>query len=286
MTPLRQQMIDAMIMRGFSARTQESYLFAVTALAKHTHRSPDKLCLQVLQDYFLYLVKERGLTAASCRLYLNAIRFFYLQVLKWSDFDVTIPIPKRAQKIPELLTLAEVAQIVMSPANLKHRTLLMTCYGCGLRVSELVAIKTRHVDGERRLLRVEQGKGAKDRYVVISVTLLTHLRRYWQQFRPALWLFPGQQPDHPLTITTPQKIFRAAKQRTGISKHGGIHSLRHAYATHQLEAGLPVHQLQRLLGHQHLQATLRYAHWLPHQHGTPAHTDLLASLESCHAQRP
>lgn len=286
MTPLRQQMIDAMIVRGFSARTHESYLFAVTALANHYHRSPDKLCLAELQDYFLYLVKERGLSGASCRLYLNAIRFLTLQVLKWSAFDVAIPVPKRAQKIPELLTLAEVAQIVSSPANLKHRTLLMTCYGCGLRVSELVAIKICHLDGERHLLRVEQGKGAKDRYVVISETLLTHLRHYWQQIRPVLWLFPGQQPDQPLAITTPQKVFRAAKHRVGISKHGGIHSLRHAYATHQLEAGLPVHQLQRLLGHQQLQATLRYVHWLPSCRATQPHADLLAALEACHAQRP
>ena len=286
MTPLRQQMLDAMVVRGFSSRTHESYLYAVTALAKYYHRSPDKLCLEELQDYFLYLVKERGLSAASCRLYLNGIRFLYLQVLKWSAFDVTIPVPKRAQKIPELLTLAEVAQIVMAPANLKHRTLLMTCYGCGFGVSELVALKVRHLDGERRLLRVEQGKGAKDRYVVISATLLTQLRRYWQQTRPALWLFPGQHPEQPLTITTPQKIFRTAKHRVGISKHGGIHSLRHAYATHQLEAGLPVHQLQRLLGHQHIQSTLRYVHWVPSCCATQPHADLLAALEACHAQRP
>ena len=174
MTQLRQQMSDAMLVRGFAARTQESYLYAVTALANYYHRPPDTLSLDELQNYFLYLVKERGLSSASCRLYLNAIRFFYLHVLNWSAFDTNIPIPKQPQKIPELLTLTEVAKIVAAPTNLKHRTLLLMCYGCGLRVSELVAIKISHLDGERRLLRIEQGKGAKDRYVVISETLLTH----------------------------------------------------------------------------------------------------------------
>jgi len=284
MTPLRQQMSDAMLVRGFATRTQESYLYAVTALANYYHRPPDRLSLDELQNYFLYLVKERGLSSASCRLTLNALRFFYLQVLKWSAFDTNIPIPKQPQKIPELLTLTEVAKIVAAPTNLKHRTLLLICYGCGLRVSELVAIKVSHLDGERRLLRVEQGKGGKDRYVVISETLLTHLRRYWQVYRPALWLFSGQQPDQPLTVTTPQKIFRAAKHRVGNNKRGGIHSLRHAYATHQLEAGLPVHQLQRFLGHQNIQSTLRYVHWVPNCQSTIPHADLIAALEARHVK--
>lgn len=285
MTPLRQQMIDAMQVRGFSPRTHESYLFAVSALANHYHRSPEHIGIDELKDYFVYLVKERDLSAASCRLSLHAIRFLYLQVLEWSTFDVPLPVPKRPQKIPELLTRAEVARILSAPDNLKHRTLLMTCYGCGLRVSELVAIQVGHIDGERRLLRIEQGKGAKDRYVVIADTLLTHLRQYWRQHRPSRWFFPGQQPDQPLTVTTPQKVFRAAKRRAGVHKNGGIHSLRHAYATHQLEAGLPVHQLQRLLGHRQIQATLRYVHWLPQQHGTQPHADLLANLEMLDGQR-
>lgn len=285
MTRLRQQMSDAMLVRGFAARTQESYLYAVTALANYYHRPPDTLSLDELQNYFLYLVKERGLSSATCRLTLNAIRFFYLHVLNRSAFEAHIPIPKRPQKIPELLTHAEVAKIVSSPTNLKHRTLLLICYGCGLRVSELVAIKISHLDGERRLLRIEQGKGAKDRYVVISETLLTHLRRYWQDYRPSQWLFPGQHPDQPLTVTTPQKIFRAAKHRVGNNKRGGIHALRHAYATHQLEAGLPVHQLQRLLGHRHIQSTLRYIHWLPSCQTAQPHADLIAALEVHHAKR-
>ena len=160
----------------------------------------------------------------------------------------------------------------------------MTCYGCGLRVSELVAIKVRHVDGERHLLRVEQGKGSKDRAVILSDTLLKRLRLYWRAYRPTEWLFPNSQsPDQPLSIDTAQKVFKAAKRNSGILKVGGIHSLRHAYATHQLENGLPVHQLQKLLGHQNIQSTLRYVHWVPnYRQGEVNSGDLLAALEVDH----
>ena len=263
MTQLREQMIDAMVVRGFSPSTHKSYLAAVKDLARYTHRPPDQLNTDQLQDYFLYLVKERGLCDASCRLYRNAIRFFYLQVLKQEDFDVTLQVPKRAQRIPELLQRTEVSRIIMACNNLKHRTLLLTCYGCGLRVSELVKIKLRQLDSERGLLHIEQGKGAKDRNVILPVTLLGHLRRYWQAQRPDRWLFPNDRhPDEPLSICTPQKVFRRAKQRVGIEKVGGIHSLRHAYATHQLQAGMPVQQLQYQLGHRSIQSTLRYVHWV------------------------
>jgi integrase/recombinase XerD len=177
----------------------------------------------------MYLVKERGLSGATCRLYLNAIRFLYLQVLEWPSFDVTIHVPKRAQRIPELLTRREVARILNSCVNHKHRMMLMTCYGCGLRVSELVTIKVRHVDGERHLLRVEQGKGSKDRAVILSDTLLKRLRRYWRAYRPRPWLFPNSQsPDQPLSINIAQKVFKVAKRHSGVQKVGGIHSLRHA----------------------------------------------------------
>jgi integrase/recombinase XerD len=156
MTPLRQKMIDAMQVRGFSVRTHRSYLSAVADLARYYHRSPDQLSSDELQAFFVYLAKERGLSGASCRLYLNAIRFFYLHVLGRDSFGVTRVVPKRAQRIPELLTCAEVGRIVAACANFKHRILLTTCYGCGLRVSEVVGLKVRHIDGERRLLRVER----------------------------------------------------------------------------------------------------------------------------------
>lgn len=285
MSPLRQQMIDAMLVRGFSPRTHKSYLAAVTDLARHYRRSPDRVSLEEIQAYILYLVKERHLADASCRLYLNGLRFLYLQVLGWQDFDVPIPHPKRVQRIPELLTRREVGRLIGCCPNLKHRTMLLTCYGCGLRVSELVHIKVRDLDGERRLLRVEQGKGAKDRKAIIAPTLLQHLRDYWRQGHPAsVWLFPNaNQPDRPLSITTAQKAYTAAKVSAGIEKVGGIHSLRHAYATHQLEAGLPVHLLQYQLGHSHIQSTLRYVHWAPSaRQGKDTVDDLVLGLAVDH----
>lgn len=268
MTPLRQQMISAMHQRGFSPRTHDSYLRAVRELARYYQRSPDQLAVRELQAYFNYLAQERHLAPASCRLQLNGIRFLYVQVLKWPAVEVQLVVPKRPQRIPELLTRAEVHAIVQACGNPKHRMLLETTYGCGLRVSELVVLKVRDIDGERGLLRIEQGKGAKDRLVIISPVLLQHLRHYWLLYRPQTWLFPRQHKlDVHLSVKTAQRVFTRAKQRTGITKIGGIHSLRHAYATHQLEWGLPVHELQRLLGHRSLQSTMRYVHWLPRHHG-------------------
>ncbi len=158
--------------------------------------------------------------------------------------------------------------------------MLLTCYGCGLRVSELVALKVHHIDGERKLLRVEQGKGAKDRAVVLPLTLLTALRQYWQRYHPKYWLFPNSNtPKCHLSITSVQKIFKQAKTKTGIQKVGGIHSLRHAYATHQLENGLAIHKLQQQLGHTNLQSTLCYVHWVPgYLQGNTIFSDLLQQL--------
>jgi site-specific recombinase XerD len=284
MTLLRKQMIAAMRQRGFSDRTHESYLAAVTHLARYYGRSPAQLDVAELQAWFNHLAQERGLSGASCRLYLHAIRFLYLQVLKWPSFDVSLVVPKRAQRVPELLTRAEVQRILQACANAKHRMLLEITYGCGLRVSEVVALRVRDVDGERRLLRVAQGKGAKDRLVILAPDLLLELRRYWSRCRPAEWLFPrAHAADAHLSISTAQRVFARAKASSGVQKVGGIHSLRHAYATHQLEHGLAIHELQRLLGHGNLQSTLRYVHWLPGQrHGGQGHADLIAGLEVRH----
>ena len=282
MTALRQKMIDAMQVRGFSVRTHESYLAAVSDLARYYHRPPDQLNVDELQAYFLYLVKERGLSGASCRLYLNGIRFLYLQVLDWERCDIPLQVPKAAQRIPELLTRAEVGRILSACRNPKHRMLLMTCYGCGLRVSELVALKVRDIDSERHLLRIEQGKGAKDRQGMLSPSLLERLRGYWRHYHPRLWLFPRRDTEVALGISTSQRVFTRAKRRAGIDKVGGIHSLRHAYATHQLEAGMPVHQLQRLLGHQNIHSTLRYVHWVPGHPEGRCGADLIGALEVDH----
>ncbi len=284
MTKLRQAMIDAMLVRGFAVRTHESYLSAVAGLANYYHRSPERLGTGEIQDYFLYLVKERQLAPASCRLSLNGIRFLYQEVLH-REFEAKIQVPKRPQRIPELLTRKEVAAILAACINRKHRMLLTVCYACGLRVSELVNLKVRDIDGERRLLRIDQGKGAKDRMVEIPATLLLQLRRYWQLFRPPEWLFPGRDPMTAVGVTGVQKCFKSSKRKAGVDKVGGIHSLRHAYATHQLVAGMPITKLQHQLGHQDIRATLRYVHWVPNYQGGDSGTDLIADLEVDHEEK-
>ncbi len=284
MSKLRQAMIDAMLVRGFAVRTHRSYLSAVEGLAKYYHRSPERLGTGEIQGYFLYLVKERHLAPASCRLSLNGIRFLYQEVLH-REFEAKIQVPKRPQRIPELLTRKEVAAILEACRNRKHRMVLTVCYGCGLRVSELLHLKVRDIDGERHLLRIDQGKGAKDRMIEIPDTLLLELRRYWQVFRPYAWLFPGREPTTALAVSCAQKCFKAAKCKAGVDKVGGIHSLRHAYATHQLVAGMPITQLQHQMGHTDVRTTLRYVHWVPNYQGGDHSTDLIADLEVDHAEQ-
>ena len=282
MKPLRAQMIKARQMHGFSPRTHESYLASVYGLARYYHRSPDILTAADLNRYFEYLVTERKLSAASCRLYFNGIRFLYVQVLHWSRLDLTIALPKRPQRIPELLNTTEVGHILAAAADGRYRMMFVLCYGCGLRLNELRLLKVADIDGQARLLRIRQGKGAKDRLVPLSDTLLEQLRAYWHRHHPDDWLFPGRIPGQPLSSTSIQRAYHIAKTRAGVAKAGGIHGMRHAYATHQLEAGLPVHRLQRLLGHRDLHSTLRYVHWVPDGREGEGEHDLIAALEVDH----
>jgi len=282
MTPLRAKMIEAMQMHGYSPRTHDSYLASVRGLAKYTRRSPDALSAEELQRYFTYLVIDRKLAPASVRLAYNGIRFLYREVLDWPALDLELTLPKKPQKIPVLLTRGEVARIIAACADARYRMMLLLCYGCGLRLSELLAVRVKDIDGERSLLRVEQGKGAKDRLVPLSPTLLGELRAYWRVFRPRGYLFPGQTPGQALSPTAIQRVFKRAKAAAGVSKAGGIHGLRHAFATHQLEAGLPVHRLQRLMGHSNLHSTLRYIHWVPSYREGEGELDLIARLGDAH----
>ena len=279
MSKLRQQMIDAMRQRGYSVRTHQAYLGAMTDLARYCHRSPERLSAEELKDYFRHLAVERALSGSTCRQHLHATRFFYRQVLGRKDFNLSVPLPKRPQRIPELLTRAEVARLLNACANPKHRMLLTTCYGCGLRVSELIALRIRDIDGERQLLRVEQGKGGKDRLVPMGDALLQELRAYCRLYRSRMWLFAhGNQPDQRLSVSTCQKVFQRAKALAGIEKVGGIHGLRHAYATHQLQGGLPLPDLQHYLGHTSIRTTMGYLHWIAHYRGGNGQPDLIAQL--------
>ena len=282
MHPLREAMLDQMRLRGHSPRTQQSYLNAVSLLSRHYHRSPDRLSQEDLQNWILYLVKDRKLAAATCRLYLNAIRFFYLQVLQWPECRLELTTPKRPQRIPYLLSPSEVRRIIDHADHPKYAMMLALCYACGLRVSELVALKVAHIHGEAGYCQVVQGKGQKDRQVPLPDTVLQMLRGYWRAFRPVPWLFMGRDPEQHLVIDSVQKYYRRTRRKAGIPGSGGIHALRHAFATHQLSAGMSIQQLKDILGHRHLSTTARYLHWYPPR--PEVKFDLLAQAlaESCH----
>jgi len=276
MTPLRQKMINTLVLKGYSPKTQSSYLYAVEKVAKYFHRSPDTIDAGELESYFLHLLTERHMANASVRLIVNAMRFFYTQVLQRPPQSYAVRYPKLPQRIPELLTREEVQKLLSQTKTLKNYTLLATCYAVGLRVSELVHLSLRDIDSPREILHVRGGKGNKDRELILSPSLLQLLRRYWCAYRPSPHVFCAQNSQRPLSVCTAQKVFRRAKRAAEIDKQGGIHSLRHAYATHQLEAGMPTYKLQRLLGHSDIHSTLRYVHWLPsYQSRGRAGTDLL-----------
>jgi integrase/recombinase XerD len=227
MTERRQRLITAMQMHGFSPRTQESYIDAVRGLAKYTRRSLDTLTPADLTGYFEHLVIERHLAPASVRLMYNGIRFFYRAVLAWPTLDLEVKRPKRPQRIPERLTRAAVAAILAACPCARERTMLTVCYGCGLRLSEVLHLKVADIDSERKLLRIEQAKGAKDRLVPLSPTLLEELRAHWRCARPRDWLFITRH-GQPLSATVLQKAYTQAKRLAGVTSDGGIHSLRHA----------------------------------------------------------
>jgi integrase/recombinase XerD len=260
MTELRQRMDNAMLLRGMAERTRESYLAAVTRLARHYHRPPDQLSPEEVQAYLVHMLREEHLAWSTCSIAVHAFRFLYPTTLGRPATVFMIPGPKSRQTLPEILSPAEVRRVIEATVTRKQRALLATTYGAGLRVSEVVRLQLRHIDTDRMCLRIEQGKGGKDRDTLLSPRLLEELRAYWKQYRPREWLFPGREGKRPLDVSTAQKFYYAAKGRAGITKRGGIHALRHAFATHLLEAGTDLPTIQRLLGHGDIGTTMRYLH--------------------------
>ena len=259
MTSLRKRMIRELELHRKSPRTIEAYVTAVAQLAGHYGRSPDRITLEEVRDFLHHLIAERKLAFSSCNQKLAGIRFFYRQVLGQEKLDLRVP-AKRSGKLPEPLGRREVERLLKAPTNAKHRVLLMTCYATGVRASELVHLRVEDIHSERMQIHVRQGKGAKDRYTLLSPRLLDQLRAYWRTCRPRPWLFLGRDGHGPLPVATAQKIYYAAKRRAGIQRGHGIHTLRHSFATHLMEAGIDLPTLQRLLGHASLATTARYLH--------------------------
>ena len=257
MGALRDKMIGEMKLRDFASRTQKSYLAVMVGLAKHYRQFPDQLTLEQIQTYLLEL-QERGLSSSSLNVNISALRFFYQQVLGWDREQFSLPRRKRTWRLPEVLSPREVERLLAAAVKLRDRCLLMTAYSAGLRVSELIHLKLSDIHTERMMIRVEQGKGKKDRYTILSQRLLGELNRYKQTYQPVSWVFFGKNRSCPLDISAAQKVYNLAKQKSGVEKGKGIHTLRHCFATHLLEGGVDLVTIKTLLGHNSLQSTQRY----------------------------
>ncbi|WP_374503309.1 site-specific integrase [Zoogloea sp.] len=258
MTALRQRMLEDMRIRNLARNTQLSYLQQISAFARHFGRSPEALGPEEVRSYQVHLVEVRKLSAASLSIATSALRFLYKVTLKrdWALED--IPMPKKPLRLPVILSSDEVTCLLEAVANLKHRMILTTAYAAGLRVSEATHLRVTDIDSRRMVLRVDQGKGRKDRYVMLSPRLLDALRSYWRSERPELWLFPGDIAQQPISEGAVQAACQKALRASGLTKPATPHSLRHAFATHLLEAGTNVRTIQLLLGHRSLATTSRY----------------------------
>lgn len=260
MTPLRKKMIAEMQLRRFSENTQESYLRSVTELAKHYHKSPDSINTEQLKEYVLFLTNEKNLSWSSINTITAGIRFLFGETLQRKDISLAIPPRKTPKRLPEIFGPCELISLFDSVKNIKHRTILITAYACGLRVSEVINLKVGDIDSNRMVVRVEHGKGDKDRYTILSPRLLKELRLYWLKYRPTLWLFYSGKNKEKLSRATPQLVFKKAKTKAGITKKVTFHSLRHNFASNLLEAGADIRTIQILLGHSSITSTAKYLH--------------------------
>ena len=259
MTPLRQRMSEDMQVRNLSPNTQLSYVQQVSLFARYFHRSPEILGPEHIRAYQVYLTTERKLAPNSILIAVSALRFLYKVTLHkdWT-FDEIIPAPKKPRKLPVVLSPEEVLQFLGCVQSVKHCVILTSCYAAGLRISEAVRLKITDIDSRRMVIRVEQGKGQKDRYVMLSPKLLETFRNWWRVEKPTDWLFPGDVPGNHITSKAVEKACQKAQELSGISKPITPHSMRHAFAVHLLEAGTDVRTIQLLLGHRSLETTARY----------------------------
>jgi site-specific recombinase XerD len=262
MTPLRQRMCEDMQLRQFSPLTQRAYLSVVTRFARHFGRSPAQLGPAQVRQYQLHLLSRQA-SRSVLVLTLAALRFVYTVTLGRPWNLERVPYPRTQRTLPVVLSQAEVVRFLAAIPGLKQRVLLTTIYAAGLRVSEVVALKVSDIDSQRMVIRVRQGKGRTDRYVLLSPRLLTLLRTYWKAHHPTEWLFPGRVAGAPLTTRQVNWICQEVRQHLGFTKVVSAHTLRHSFATHLLEAGTDLRSIQLLLGHRSLSTTARYLHVAP-----------------------
>ena len=260
MSTLREQMLADLQLKGLTPKTQKIYLREVSNYAKYFGKSPEQLGEKELREYLLYLLNERKLFKGTYRFYYQGLKFLYKHTLKREEVVEKIHCPRGKKKLPVVLDLAEVKTLLSVMENLKHRAILTITYSAGLRISETARLKVSDIDSKRMMVRVQQGKGGKDRYSILSQTALECLRQYWRAYRPKEWLFEGQKEGTHICISSIRQIFLEAKERAGIIKEVSPHTLRHSFATHLIEAGTSLHHVQLLLGHRSPTTTTVYLH--------------------------
>jgi integrase/recombinase XerD len=259
MTPLRQKMINDMKLRRFAISTQNLYIHAVKDLARYYHRSPDLISEEEAHYYLLYLQEERKLEWGSCNCMAAGLNFFYKTTLQYDNIRFKIPKRKQARKLPTIFSRPDLKKLFEAADTLRNRVILITAYSAGLRLSEIVSLKPKHIESGRKLIRVEQGKGNKDRYTLLSDKLLKELKIYWKRYHPKEYLFyPTGNPHKPLGKNMAYKVFTKTKKKAGLTVGKGIHSLRHSFATHLLEDGVDLYSIKTFLGHSSISTTMIY----------------------------
>jgi integrase/recombinase XerD len=261
MTTLRQRMTEDLRLRNRSPRTIKTYIACIAHFARHFHKSPELLGPEEIRQYQVYLVEQRRVSWSYFNQTVCALRFLYRHTLGRDWAVAHIPFPRQPKKLPVVLSQAEVIRFLEAIRTIKFRAVLMTAYAAGLRLSEVTHLQVLDIDSQRMVIRVRQGKGQKDRYVMLSPTLLAVLRLYWRAERPATWLFPSKgKPEQPLSHSMVQRACHQAGVDAGLTKRVTVRSLRHSFATHLLEAGTNIRVIQTLLGHSHVSTTQVYTY--------------------------
>ena len=277
MTAVRERMIEDLQLHGFAENTEKAYLRAVRQLSTHCKKTPDQITEDELRKYFLYLKNEKGVSQSTMSVAFSGIKFFFLNTLQkeWPALDlIRIPLER---KLPVVLSVDEVHRILERVRLPKYRVCLTTIYSCGLRIREGVTLEIENIDGERKQLQIRKTKGGKDRYVPLPERTLDLLRGYWSTHRHPVYLFPGcphrgispTKSKKPMNQTSVRLAFQAALKESGVTKHAVVHTLRHSYATHLLEAGVNLRIIQAYLGHSSPRSTMIYTH-LTEKAQTPA----------------
>jgi len=260
MTELRQKYINHMNYRNYSSYTIKHYVERLIELSKYYNRSPDKLTRDQFVNYLYYLAQEKQVSTGYLNQLISAYKILVVEVLEREWIEFNIRRPKLDNKLPVVLSQEEVKQIIDATSNKKHRTFISLIYSCGLRVSELINLKISDIDSKRMQIHIRLGKGAKDRYVMLSEKILIMLREYWKSYRPKEYLFEGVKSGKTMAVRTVQQAFYVAVRRTGMKKKPSVHTLRHSFATHLLENGTNLIAIQKLLGHSHVKTTTTYTH--------------------------